>query len=124
MKIDRTKALTLIQLANYLDQNNSSLYDYDYKKYLELAKFTKCLKDTLLYQRKRDFIKLFRRFSERKISIQGFIRGFEKLSFLSDQDYASTRQSFEKLMILQINQEAIGFQKNIISDTYLACEQF
>lgn len=124
MNIDKTKALTLIQLANYLDEGGSSLYEYDYQKYLELDKFTSCIKDTLTYQRKRQFIKLLRRLSTNRISVTGFIYGFEKLSLASDQDYATTRQDFEKLIILQINQEAVGFQKDIISNIYLACEQF
>ena len=68
MNIDKTKALTLIQLANYLDEGGSSLYEYDYQKYLELDKFTSCIKDTLTYQRKRQFIKLLRRLSTNRIS--------------------------------------------------------
>ena len=124
MQINKAKALTLIQLENYLHEGGSSLYEYDYKKYLELDRFTTALKDTLTYQRKRHFIKLLRRLSEKKISVLGFISGFEKLSLISDQDYSSTRKDFEKLIILQINDEAIGFQKNIISYIYLACEQF
>ena len=57
--IDKTKALMLVQLADALYKDGIFLLDWDYEKYQELDIFLTFVGDTLRYQQRRDFIKLF-----------------------------------------------------------------
>jgi hypothetical protein len=69
-------------------------------------------------------IKLFRQFLTKKITRNGFITGFEKLSQMCDQEFSTRGHDFEKLIMLQFNDVSKGFHRKIISETYLLCETF
>jgi hypothetical protein len=69
-------------------------------------------------------IKLFRQFLNKKITINGLITDFEKLSQICDQEFSTRRHDFEKLIMLQFNDVSKGFHRKIISETYILCETF
>ena len=122
--MDKVKFITLVQREINLSKQGISLYDFDRKTYFELVPIKEHLLDLIWYEKKRNLIKLFRRFLNNKITIHGFILGFPKLSQICEQEFKMTRQDLEKLIILEFADALKGFHKEIASQTYILSETY